>query len=98
MTIGISKDSLEKKLISAEKLKEWNSVALLNMIITQCKELDPWLPVENAPAEQFLLVLLDNGDIHKAKKCMPFCTWLTPSFFEIDRPTHYKKLPEDPKE
>lgn len=91
MTIGISKKRLsEWKRISVQKgLDGIKSMELLNLIIKECKELDPWLPIdENTPLDGRDLLLHDGIDT-------------VIGFWEIDswytesghvHPTHYKLL------
>ena len=78
---------------------------LLTALLTECKELNPWLPIdENTPKDKRLnLYWPGNG-------------WITGSWVQLNnnvgyfihdllkyqpppiKPTHYQELPDDPKE
>jgi len=96
MTIGISKESLEKELIGCsfpERVYE------LHRLIRMCKELNPWLPIENAPKDKDILVYAPS--YQDLRHLQQVCRWHNSAGFCIDElrtPTHYKELPEDPKE
>jgi hypothetical protein len=100
---GISKKRLEQ--ITHWDLFGITSFELLSRLLDECTELDPWLPIdENTPEEVQLLVKFDDGNYEVAKlfdihneKC-----WVSNDGLDFDYgfyiPTHYKLLPEDPKE
>lgn len=61
MTEGISKEYLEGKLLQAKKYNDVHLIDLLKYLISQCKELDPWLPIdENTPKDRMILIWDDN--------------------------------------
>lgn len=97
MTIGISKKRLrEWKRLAAQRLIDWE---ILDILIKECKELNPWLPIdENTPKNR--TVWLSNG------KNMCLAIWSLDRWREIvwmntDNTdcnfTHWQELPEDPK-
>ena len=46
MTEGISKEYLEGKLLQAKKYNDVHLIDLLKYLISQCTELDPWMPID----------------------------------------------------
>lgn len=75
---------------------------LLTALLTECKELNPWLPIENAPKECPLWLFNGVKVIGQWDDCL--CEWsVLPLFwggqtFDKSKPfTHYQKLPDDPK-
>lgn len=80
--------------ISKERLLFWKDLTsheLLEILLRECAELDPWIPIdENTPKDRQLLL---NGEFYQ-------CTgpeWVDDGN-RIMHPTHYQELPDDPKE
>lgn len=101
MTIGISKDTLIKALADHECNRKL--IEVLRVLINHCEELDPWLPIENAPKNR--PIWLFNGVKVLAEWDDCLCKWaVMPVFrggstYNENLPfTHYKELPEDPEE
>ena len=87
--IGISKEKLAN-------INPWvfeTQQDLLNFILDSCKELDLWLPIEDAPKDIPLLVYyptMPKGLRFRAlSKLANFDT-------SIHKPTHYKELDDEP--
>lgn len=96
MTIGISKEYLEEKQLQAKKYNDSLTIDLLNYLINNCKDLDPWLPIAEAPKDKPILLLLDSGIA--VTGYWSTYHWVTDIFNEFDcgggvNPTHYKLLP-----
>lgn len=101
MTIGISKEDLIEKFSTLY----WQSSdcnELLMKLLNECKELDPWLSIENAPKDKVIWLFADGGKYLGNWEAggvgdgigywvtIPFCNKLLPKL--------WKELPEDPKE
>lgn len=108
MTEGISKENLEKKLIEYHRLHckqpdQAHSNGMIDMIellIDDCKELDPWLPIADAPKDQEIIGLVMYGG-EKCKKIIRYGHILKCWVDDLGDPVdaiQYKLLPEDPKE
>lgn len=92
---GISEEELKDMLREETRL---DIKIALNYLIQQCKELNPWLPIENAPKNREILVYAPPHDGLDALKRI--CKWHESAGFCIDElrtPTHYQELPDDPK-
>ena len=92
MTIGISKKRLrEWKRIAVQRLIDGE---ILDLLIKECKELNPWQPIdENTPKDRELLLFYSGNESSEA-----FC-WIKkydPSV-GVRQPTHWQELPENPK-
>jgi len=89
---GISKE----KLVEIKELRrDGTSKLFMHTIIRMCKELDPWLPIENAPWNKPLLVYYPT--MEEGLRQRVICrrvNWDS----ALHKPTHYKELPEDPEE
>jgi len=98
VTIGISKKRLrEWKRISKQKgLSGVKSDELLDNLIAECEELNPWLPIENAPKDKELL-LSSSGQRFVGEWCEQHGRWEDNCGCGI-YPDKYKELPEDPNE
>ena len=96
MTIGISKEFCEEKLLQAKKYSDSMHIDLLQYLISSCKELDHWLPIdENTPRDKPLLLLSGGTGI---EGCWVFGqdAWIQHWTHEEIKPTHYKLIPDDP--
>lgn len=104
MTIGISKEELVRL---KDTMTDGNSKLFMHALIVKCKELDPWMPIENAPKDRLLLLFVKHtgyigvgqnptytieGRYNKNYECWDDYD------YNIIKPTHWKELPEDPKE
>ena len=101
MTIGISKEDLIARLGEVDR-SDVRLLTLLTIMISECKELNPWLPIdENTPKDRRILLL------YPAMLDTPSVTGLWNALkgrFVADivihgsiRPTHWQELPENPK-
>lgn len=101
MIIGISKKRLrEWKRIAVQKgLDGLKSMEMLDLLITECTDLDHWLPIdENTPKDIEVLLYYENynpviGFWRNSKK--HFLPKVDPEDYD-ELPTHYKLLPKDP--
>jgi len=97
MTIGIHKEQLIRKL---EETCQPSYRDILNELIDQCKELNPWLPIdENTPKDRELLLFYSDknkvvGAWHKDMGFDVYDDWLC----KIITATHYQELSDDPVE
>lgn len=97
MTIGISKDTLIKALADHECNREL--IEVLRVLINHCEELDPWLPIENAPKDRPILLFFRGYVNFKViSEYNPQTKQFAYSAFTESVPTNYQELPEDPKE
>ena len=91
--IGISKEKLAN-------INPWvfeTQQDLLNFILDSCKELDPWLPIENAPKDRYVRVFAPA--YQDLPSLQQVCKWHESAGFCIDElrtPTHYKELDDEP--
>lgn len=89
MTIGISKERLEKTYNMYRKDLQFE--AILGNLIRECRELNPWLPIdENTPKDRPILLYspgMENG-------CKQFVGNIESAWW---KPTHYQELPGDPE-
>lgn len=99
MTIGISKEDLKDLLeINLRNYDEDDPTILtLRWIMSKCEELDTWLPIDEAPKDKSILLLLDSG--MAVTGYWSTHHWVTDIFDEFDcgnrvTATHYKLLPE----
>lgn len=88
--------------ISKERLHEIfeNESALFSVkdLIHECKELDPWLPIdENTPKDKELaFITKEYGKVIGKWFSVNDGGWWVAACMPVT-PTHYKELPEDPK-
>ncbi len=90
MTEVISKERLlEIAKAPINKNNEELQFILRWLITTECKELDPWLLIENAPLNRRIR-LFTKYDLRQVDGTL---------YFDDDKETytHYKLVPEDPK-
>ena len=90
MTEGISKERLQELLLSNKNMEEVSFV-LRWLISQECKELDPWMPIESAPLNR-KIILFNTAD---KSQVYDSCLY-TEAFRKYY--SHWKELPEDPKE
>ena len=92
--IGITK----KELIDFDPWQYDNQQDLLNAILEECRELDPWLPIEDAPKDRYVRVFAPAYQDLPALQQV--CKWHESAGFCIDElrtPTHYKELDDKPE-
>lgn len=92
MTIGISKERLEELSSKASRLEDKD---FLETLIFQCTELNPWLPIEQAPDDRQILLFYE-GIKTVGKWGQKYKYWLDETGFMVE-PTHYQELPGDPQ-
>jgi len=95
MTIGISKEEL-RRLRDHYFSLGINPVIDINNLIEQCKELNPWLPIdENTPKDRKILLYAGVpviGWFDNIKN-----VWRCTDSKKLYA-THYQELPSDPKD
>lgn len=77
------------KYISEERLAEIRDSAragqsklFVHLLITQCKELNPWQPIETAPKDRRILLLYEDGDVridwwhHESQQDNKIVAWI----------------------
>ena len=95
MTEGISKERL--LFWNDLDTKDLTSHELLEILLRECAELEPWLPIdENTPKDKRILLfankykIVGNWDVDSQQ-------WLSFPGGIVISPTHYKLLPDDQK-
>lgn len=101
MTEGISKEYLEGKLLQAKKYNDVHLIDLLKYLISQCTELDPWLPIDkNTPKNTRVLLFFPGYGSYDGGYLMTrrdgYVVFAASASINVN-PTCYKLLPEDPK-
>ena len=95
MTIGISKE----RLIDFDPWAYDNQQNLLNAILEQCTELNPWMPMETAPKDRYIRLYDEVGQIDG--RWFPYDEELGTGYWAGNdmglEPTHWQELPENPK-
>ena len=77
------------KYISEERLETlWNNTSymtakyLLRVLINECKELNPWQPIETSPKDRRILLLYEDGDVridwwhHESQQDNKIVAWI----------------------
>lgn len=84
------------KYISEERLAEIRDSAragqsklFVHLLITQCKELNPWQPIETSPKDRRILLLYEDGDIR--------IDWWHHESQQDNKIVAWTELPETPK-
>ena len=95
--IGISK---EKALEIGEQIDscKYLECSVKEWLLDECVELDPWLPIENAPKDRYVRVFAPA--YQDLPSLQQVCKWHESAGFCIDElrtPTHYKELDDEPK-
>ena len=92
---GISEERL-KQLIDNHQFDSFGE--LEESLLSECKELNPWLPIDNnTPPNRRLLLFYPGLGIHVGEMLSDgnFCI----EAYDMDTtPTHYQELPDAPKE
>ena len=93
---GISEENLKQKLESLMSYQE--DYELLEELIAECKEINPWLPIdENTPMNRYLLCVNSVGRKDVLRLDGHSNTWRTQDGLAAHYlPTHYQELPDDP--
>jgi len=97
---GISEKDLKDRQDVARRIKDYVRSTLIDELISECKELNPWLPIdENTPKDRRLNLYWKGYGWFTGQWRMGqfFCDagLLVPVNVN---PTHYQELPADPKE
>lgn len=99
---GISEERLRELAKQIRNSDESNSAALsmLDFLLSECKELDPWLPIdENTPKDRPLLLKANCGTaIEGSFVDLDGGYWIDHFTHDEIYPTHYQELPAEPKE
>ena len=95
--IGVSK---EKALEIGEQIDscKYLECSVKEWLLDECVELDPWLPIENAPKDRYVRVFAPA--YQDLPSLQQVCKWHESAGFCIDElrtPTHYKELDDEPK-
>ena len=90
---GISKETLLKLLGNRDPIPDARSVRILQGLIADCKELDPWLPIESCPWDHRVMLFWPSNKLFS--KRIEIRIYDIPP--EDRKPTHWKELPLDPK-
>jgi len=112
MTIGISKDVMAAKIAELYQcadrgnddingLSAGANIAILKVLLNECIELDPWLPIENAPKDKELLGFIEFNNVTGYKAVIHWGNILNCWVDDLGDPVipkKYKELPQDPKE
>ena len=87
---GIGKETILKMLANRDPIPDARSVRILQGLLAECKELDPWMPIENAPI---------GRPIRLFSKVLSRSNTDGILFEERNRQfySYWKELPEDPK-
>jgi hypothetical protein len=109
---GISEKRLKILLNRAIETSDGGSVrAYIYLLERECKELNPWMPIETAPKDRNILVFNPMTGIYTSKFIdgnWPYFGWNELTGFKIDKddpaasvhyphPTHWQELPPKPK-
>lgn len=85
------------KYISEERLAEikdsipdGQSKLFVHLLMTECKELNPWQPIETAPKDRRILLLYEDGDVR-------IDWWYHESQQSHNKIVAWTELPETPK-
>lgn len=87
MTIGISKEKLIQLRENCDKRDKY----AIDLIINECAELNPWLPIEQAPLNRRIR-LVHKGQLGKGQVDSSLYNESDKKYF-----THYQELPGDPE-
>ena len=77
------------KYISEERLAEikdsiqdGQSKLFVHLLMTECKELNPWQPIETSPKDRRILLLYEDGDVridwwhHESQQDNKIVAWM----------------------
>lgn len=94
----------EEDLVNIDPWQCDNPQELLNEILAQCKELNPWIPIdENTPRDRRLNLYWPGrgwitGEWRQLNKDIGYFIHDGLKYEPVIKPTHYQELPEPPKE
>lgn len=91
---GISKEEINL-IIDFFNNSNLTKQELTYQLYSRCKELDPWLPIENAPKDRELWLYCEQSGQFAGRYHAGTKEWSLRSGWTC-YPTHYKELPEDP--
>jgi len=95
MTIGISKKRLEEILQSNQCTFERE---ILDEIIKECTELNPWLPIEQAPKDRRIRLYYPASKNREYERLVIERQYTDYFKLHSERlPTHWQELPGDPE-
>ena len=97
MTRGISEERLREILnlsTSGTEFLQGRAAMLLELIHHECKELNPWLPIESAPKDR-PIHLFYPADSEWSESKQEIETYEVDPMYR--QPTHWQELPEDLK-
>lgn len=101
MTTGVSKERLLELWKNSVDKGHLNYTEVLGWLLgEECKELDPWLPIdESTPKDRELILITEECGKVVGKWFEPPSNngWWTANCRPVT-PTHYKELPKDPEE
>ena len=94
---GISEESLKDRLDIASRLNDHVRCQLLYELLDECKEINPWLPIdENTPKDKELLLLFPKTDYDEKEVISGTYKTVLSTHTSLRIPTHYQELPDDP--
>lgn len=78
---------------------DWDTRRAFDIVMRICppKELNPWLPIADAPKDRPILLRVSGFAIEGIAEYGMSNSWLTLVTKQQVRPTHYQELPEDPE-
>lgn len=102
MTIGISKEMLPRLMDKISDLCDNEDnidyYIIEKLLISECTELNPWLPIEQAPKDRQILFFYPEFSQVTGQWSEEENTWILALTFYLEtEPTHYQELPEPPK-
>lgn len=84
---GITEERLTQLL--GEAYGEYEELFICNLLNNECKELQPWQPIESAPKDRQVLLHRIIGTMNQVWVGYAFDHWHYP-------PTHWQEKPNDP--
>lgn len=94
---GISEEALKDRQEVSRRIKDYVRSTLIDELISECKELNPWRPIgENTPTDKELFLYYPEM-FRSNKKIIGYAFERNVSPMH-GQPTHYQELPDDPKE
>lgn len=100
MTIGIRKERIEEHIERLHRCSRYYDRAVelsfCYSLLRECTELDPWLPIEEAPKDRQIVVYAPP--YQDLESIVSKCQWHEDAGFCIDelrQPTLWQDLPKD---
>lgn len=104
MTIGISKEMLPRLMDKISDLCDNEDnidyYVIEKLLINECTELSPWLPIEQAPKDRKILLLWPELGVMEGEWIVDvfWCDmWELAGCIMREQPTHYQELTDPPK-